>query len=116
VVKRRVLFVDDDLAVLSALRRLFWVRRTKWDMVFVAEPAAALAELGLAPFDVVVCDLQMPHMQGDELLRLVGERSPHTKRILLSGSVADLDVHSFADCLLTKPCAGDVLAQAIEAI
>lgn len=112
--RRRVLFVDDDPSILRALKRLFWRLHDKWDMVFAQGSEAALLHLDAAAFDVVVCDLHMPKIGGEELLRQIGVRHPQTKRILLSGSVAELDISAFADCLLTKPCPADQLIAQIE--
>lgn len=109
-----MLFVDDDPSILRGFERLFWKQRATWETAFARGPEAALAHLAAGTFDVVVCDLHMPGMNGDELLRRVGSESPTTRRILLSGSIAVLEVAGFADCLLTKPCDSAVLFEAIE--
>jgi CheY-like chemotaxis protein len=112
--RRRVLFVDDDPSILRGFERLFWKQQAKWETAFARGPEAALAHLAAGRFDVVVCDLHMPGMNGDELLRRIGRESPATRRILLSGSIAMVDVTGFADCLLMKPCATAMLIDAIE--
>ena len=110
-----MLFVDDDPTILRGFERLFWKRRASFDTTFARGADAALAHLAAGKFDVVVCDMHMPGMNGDELLRRIGAECPAIRRILLSGSVADVDVTGFADCLLMKPCATAILIEAIEA-
>ena len=108
------MFVDDDEAILRALRRLFLRMQDRWEMVFALGAEAALLHLDDHTFDVVVCDLHMPNMSGEELLRHIGSRSPATRRILLSGSIDTFDVSAFADCLLVKPCSAEALIEQIE--
>ncbi len=50
--KTRILFVDDEPNVLSALRRMFHDMRGEWEMAFVSDARdglALLAELTMAP-------------------------------------------------------------------
>ena len=100
---KRVLFVDDDRDLLDALRRVLRRDRTRWDMVFVEGPYAALDALAGASFDVVVSDMRMPGMSGHELLARVREEHPHAIRIMLSGN-ADPGETAIADHYLAKPC------------
>ena len=60
----RVLFVDDDVNVLFALRRTMHGMRNEWDMEFVSSAAQALQRLAAYPADVIVSDMRMPGMDG----------------------------------------------------
>jgi HD-like signal output (HDOD) protein/ActR/RegA family two-component response regulator len=105
--KKRILFVDDEVNVLQGLRRMLNAMRHEWDMVFVESGQEALALLAQAPCDVIVSDMRMPGMDGVQLLTQVMERFPLTIRIILSG-YADSSmvlkavgpVHQY----LAKPC------------
>ncbi|KQV94091.1 MULTISPECIES: HD domain-containing phosphohydrolase [unclassified Roseateles] len=78
-----VLFVDDEVSILSALRRLF---RPQGYRVLLAESAkAGLAMLETEPVDLVVSDMRMPEMDGAALLEQVHQRWPTVGRILLTG-------------------------------
>jgi CheY-like chemotaxis protein len=112
--RKRILFVDDDPDILAAFYRLFWRERSRWEVVFANGPTAALTELAKGRFDVVVSDLLMPGMRGDELLRLVHESSATTIRILLSGSADAEQLRPLVDCVLAKPCDLKVLRATIE--
>jgi HD-like signal output (HDOD) protein/CheY-like chemotaxis protein len=81
----RVLFVDDDVNVLFALRRTMHGMRNEWDMEFVSSAAQALQRLATNPADVIVSDMRMPGMDGWELLSEVKELYPQTVRLVLSG-------------------------------
>lgn len=115
--KHRVLFVDDEPAMLTGLSRLLRSLRHEIDSEFAGGGAAALALLAERPFDIVVSDIRMPGMDGAELLQEVQRRYPHIIRIVLSGH-ADLSValravpvvHQF----LAKPCDAAVVREVIR--
>ncbi len=65
----RVLIVDDDPANRELLRRR--VERENCAVVLVAGGAEALARLDAGGFDLVLLDLVMPGMGGDEVLRRI---------------------------------------------
>jgi HD-like signal output (HDOD) protein/ActR/RegA family two-component response regulator len=103
--KRRLLFVDDDLNLLLGLKRSLHSMQEEWEMEFAESGAAALEMLD-RPFDVVVSDMRMPGITGLELLNTVQERFPQTVRILLSGQSdrqSILDSASRAHQYLSKP-------------
>ncbi|MEQ1569215.1 MAG: response regulator [Myxococcota bacterium] len=114
---KRILFVDDESAVLDGLRNLLRRQRHVWDMVFVTSGSAALTELARGPFDVIVSDLRMPQMDGSQLLQRVKDRYPAMARIVLSGHAErDTVVRALpvAHQFLSKPCDADVLRVVIE--
>jgi HD-like signal output (HDOD) protein/CheY-like chemotaxis protein len=114
---QRILFVDDEPAVLEGLQNLLRKERRRWEMVFAHGSAQALEEIGKAPFDVVVSDMRMPGMDGAELLQRVKDRHPGTARIVLSGHAEqDTSVRALAVAhrFLSKPCDADTLRVVIE--
>lgn len=114
---RRILFVDDEPAVLEELQRTLRPQHQQWEMAFVPNGEAALAMLAASPFDVIVSDLRMPGMDGASLLARVREQYPEVVRILLSRQ-SDLEnafravpvAHQF----LAKPCDATMLRVAVE--
>src|SRR6202012_3093545 len=64
LLKKRILFVDDEPRVLEGLQDLLERYRSKWEMVFAGNGEASLAEFKKSPFDVIVTDLRMPSMDG----------------------------------------------------
>ncbi len=113
----RILFVDDEAAILDGYRNVLRADRHRWEQRFAPGGAAALDLLAAAPADVVVSDMRMPGMDGLELLARVQERWPDTARIVLSG-FADLQAASRASAVahqyLMKPCDPEVLRAVID--
>ncbi len=113
----RVLFIDDDTNILDGLRRALRAMRSTWDMQFVSSARQALEAFTAAPFDVVVCDMRMPEMDGADLLHEVMNRYPTTIRLILSGhadNAAIMKSIGVAHQFLSKPCAPEVLQNTIE--
>jgi CheY-like chemotaxis protein len=105
---KRILFVDDEPAVLSGLQHRLRKYLGNYETVWVTSGEVALAESNARPFDVVVADLLMPGMDGLMLLRTIKGNAPQAKRVVLTGG----DTHAakdVADIVLRKPCSIDLL-------
>lgn len=114
--RMRVLFVDDEPAILSGLRSLLHRQRHEWDMEFAPGGEEALAMLEASRYDVVVSDMRMPKIDGAQLLTIIQERWPATCRIVLSGHAereAMLRVLPVMHVFLAKPCDPKTLRSAI---
>jgi PAS domain S-box-containing protein len=69
-----VLVIDDDLSVLSTMRR---VLTRDYVVTAISEPRQALDMLcNGADFDVIFCDLMMPHVSGQEVFDAVRAARP----------------------------------------
>jgi DNA-binding NtrC family response regulator len=84
----RILLVDDDANVLSALRRALTqaLREAPPEIEGYANPFDALKRICEVDFDLVICDYMMPQLSGGELLQALRDVAPNTVRIMLSGS------------------------------
>lgn len=74
--------MDDDVAVLSALRRLF--RGDPCEVVATPEPWEALKIARARRVRLLIADERMPRMSGSDLCREVWRRSPDTACVLLT--------------------------------
>ncbi|HEX7670454.1 MAG TPA: response regulator [Polyangiaceae bacterium] len=114
--KTRILFVDDEPAILDGLRNRLRRLRSSFEMTFSEGGPAALELLQNSTFDVVVTDMRMPVVDGTEILKRAHFLQPHAVRIVLSGH-ADLEsvlrVVPVAHRYLMKPCDPDELQQTI---
>ena len=112
----RVLVIDDDPGVLSVLRRT--LSKTH-EVVTSGGAEDALGRLREQPaFDVIVCDLVMPRMDGIALYRRVLRDSPElASRIIFLTGVARAETQLFSDVpnmVLQKPPDMSELLRAIE--
>lgn len=83
----RVLVVDDEPAICSALSHL--LHRAGFDVSVAASPPDA--ELLLSDtIDAMVIDLRMPHMRGDVFFYLATARYPHLRRrtVFITGDIS----------------------------
>jgi FixJ family two-component response regulator len=113
----KILFVDDEPAVLEGYKRLLYS-----DFEVDISEGAANAFLSIkenGPYAVVVSDMRMPVMNGAEFLTKVRHSAPDTVRMLLTGftemgaaiqAINQGNIFRF----LTKPCEPEVLAGAIH--
>ncbi|MDB5959186.1 MAG: secretion system protein, partial [Massilia sp.] len=81
--RNRILLVDDEPNVLSALRRVFHYEN--YDVVCCQDPAQALERLKQEPFQIIISDYMMPGLNGGELLKQARAVRPEMIRIMLTG-------------------------------
>jgi two-component system, probable response regulator PhcQ len=78
-----VLFVDDEPALLRAIERS--VQDPLLEVLVAGGAKEALAILAARRVDVLVSDLDMPQMNGLELVKVVRREHPQTLRMILTG-------------------------------
>lgn len=113
----RVLFVDDEVTVLDGIRGIVQKLRPHWHVEFAHGGKAALKLTQSATYDIVISDLQMPDMDGADLLMQIAQISPGTIRFILSGHTEQQAVDrakTVAHQFLHKPFKPTVLIAAIE--
>jgi len=114
----KILFVDDDTNLLAAMERNL---RLKFHLETAASGEAGLAKMAAeGPFAVIVADMQMPGMNGVQLLSEAQKRHPDTVRLMLTGNADQLTAaeavnigHVFQ--FLTKPCPAETVGLALQA-
>lgn len=114
--KRKILFVDDEVNILKGLQRSLRPMRKYWDMTFSEGPHNALEKLEEERFDVILSDMRMPEMDGASLLEIVRKKYPDMIRMIFSGhSDEDMVMKSVktAHQYLAKPCEKRILVSAI---
>jgi DNA-binding NtrC family response regulator len=84
----RLLLVDDEPNILSALKRVF--QSDGYHIETFTEPAMALTRGSEAEFDLVISDYRMPEVDGVSFLTLFRTLQPDCARLILSG-FTDLD-------------------------
>jgi DNA-binding NtrC family response regulator len=79
-----VLLVDDEAPILRALKRT--LGDLPAELITAGDGAQALAVLRTRRVDVMVADIDMPQLDGLELVRAARRESPLTYRILMTGA------------------------------
>jgi putative nucleotidyltransferase with HDIG domain len=86
--RKRILFVGEDLALWEQLQDQAGSFSRQWDVAFAKGGLQALASLSQSPCDAIVADMQIPGMNGAQLLDEVMQRNPTTLRFIRA-SLAD---------------------------
>jgi CheY-like chemotaxis protein len=110
----RILLVDDEIEVVSGLRRALSRCDRSFEIVMACSAAEALVTLALAPCAVVVSDVQMPGITGIELLEEIARTRPTVGRVLLTGTAeanAATRALPTAHRFLCKPCNIKMIAE-----
>jgi CheY-like chemotaxis protein len=98
--KKTILCVDDNEQALSVRRFLLETRGYR--VIVAANAAEALDTFRRGGIDLVLGDLVMPLMDGNEMVRRMKDIAPEVPMILISGSVKTFDRANRADAFLPK--------------
>jgi len=86
----RVLVADDDHQMRDILT-LFIEDFGLFNVILIAADGEKALTFGLAnPIDLIITDLEMPRMNGDELIRRLLKQNPNLPAILISGDAQKL--------------------------
>jgi YesN/AraC family two-component response regulator len=114
-----ILIVDDDINLLDGLKRSMREKQNIWNQVYASSANEALNILASQKIDVIITDYKMPGVDGLELLSIIKEKYPDTKRILLTGQSENEVFESAKDIAhlyLSKPCPVTDIINAIDKI
>lgn len=117
--KKNILFVDDDENIISGIRRQLRPYRETWQLFFAENGNQALRIMQQNPVDLVISDMLMPEMRGDELFKKISQLYPGVIRVLLSGYADEETMQCALEVAhqhLIKPCNADTLREAITQI
>ena len=98
--KKTILCVDDNEQALSV--RKFLLETRGYRVVVAPNAAEALETFRRGGIDLVLGDLIMPQMDGNEMVRRMKDIAPEVPMILISGSVKAFDRANRADAFLPK--------------
>ncbi len=99
---QRVLLCDDDELVRSSLVRA--LERAGYETLSFGDPCELLREItSETEFDVLVTDVLMPGMTGDELARQLQQVRPGLPTVFMSGYTDDIRTDALGGRLLHKP-------------
>ena len=84
--KVNLYIIDDQEEAVLLLRRLFKPNK-RYNVKSYTRVRDLLKNVELFPPHIVICDYLMPEMSGIELLRLLKERFPDVRNILITGEL-----------------------------
>jgi DNA-binding NtrC family response regulator len=108
----RLLLVDDEAALADLLKRYLERLGYQVDACLHPETALALLDSGLARYELLITDLTLPLMNGEELVIKAREKVPHLRAIISSGYPYQPDTAGVE--FLQKPFVPKMLAEAVE--
>lgn len=120
--RKRILFIDDEVNVLNALRRILRHQRDLWDMDFAEGVEEAVGRLSSKSYDLVLSDVMMPGKSGLDLLEMMqhDEQIGDVPVIILTGlQQTDLKRRALelgAVDLLNKPVQAEDLEARIRSV
>jgi two-component system response regulator CpxR len=101
--KKTILCVDDNEQILSV--RTFLLQTRGYRVIALPTPHEALEAIANSlpgSLDLLLCDLIMPQMDGNELVRRAKELHPALPAMIVSGTVTGYDRAGRADVFLPK--------------
>lgn len=115
---RKILIIDDDMTALDIVDLLF--EDKGYEVVRRADGVSALACVEDVAPDVVLIDLMMPRMNGQECIREIRAKGLAVPIIAFT-ALDDPEIHQEAldaggNLVLTKPCKPTVLFNHVETL
>ncbi len=114
----RILVIDDEPAVLAAIGRIL---AKEHDVVMLSDSREALRQIEAGErFDVVFCDLMMPHLSGDALYARVASVAPAiaARFVFITGGACETRLQRFLseapNPCIDKPFSIDTLRMAAQ--
>lgn len=114
----KIVFVDDELSILKALKRELQ-DYDEFECVFFNDSSEALKAILDNPPHIVVSDLCMPGLDGQELMAIVAKQVPDVYRIVLTGqadteALFDIINKGKIDHIIEKPWSHEQLLESLE--
>jgi len=116
--KLQVIVVDDDPEIVDTISGM--VELTEHDVISFTDPYRAIQHFIKKPSELVLTDLNMPHIDGFEMIKQMMNRRRTTSFILITGEKNSTTVFQARNLnvaeLFFKPVSFDQLEPAIERV
>lgn len=112
---RKILVVDDEQIILDLLRRV--LSREGYQVTTARHAEDAVSEVNADSYDLAIADVDLRQSDGRELMSLIGETSPHTALVVMTGNPEERVVRfarDHAQGLLAKPFALEQLLAVVS--
>ena len=115
----KILVIDDDALVIATIKSV--LKRKAFDVVCTCSGREAVALLETADFDLAICDMIMPDMEGLETITHLKRIRPTLPVIAISGGgrTRNMDFLRLAENIgatdsLRKPFSGEDIVNVVE--
>lgn len=113
---KKILIIDDDIYITSLLDNFF--KKEGYNTQTANKGKPALLLLKKEEFDVVLCDIRLPDMDGMDLLRKIHQLSPQTAVVMMTAyaeiKVAVESIKAGAYDYITKPIHPDNIKSIVK--
>jgi DNA-binding NtrC family response regulator len=92
----RILLIEDEEAIRRVLKKILLEEDASNDVQEASDGKQAIEVFGDGAWDLVFCDIKMPHMDGVEVLERMMAINPEIPVIMISGHG---DINTAVDCL-----------------
>ncbi|HPF51694.1 MAG TPA: sigma-54 dependent transcriptional regulator [Draconibacterium sp.] len=79
----KILVVDDERSIRNTLKDI--LEYEKYEVDLAEDGQKALEKVGSAEYDIILCDIKMPGLDGIEVLERLSELTPDTPVVMISG-------------------------------
>ena len=111
----KILLVDDEPEVAEVIELM--LIQLGHQVLALNDGRRALEAFSSTVYDLVITDLHMPGLSGQELARAVKERKPGTPVLMITGWGLQVDVSKMSgDRVIAKPVTKEVLAREVAAL
>ncbi|MBU1852962.1 MAG: response regulator [Candidatus Omnitrophica bacterium] len=113
--KKKILIVDDEKDITLTLKELFLSKGYDALVAFTGKEAERL--LNQKGLDLILLDIQMPDINGVEILRQVKKKFPEIKTVVLTGFLEEYksDIEKIGcDAILNKPFSIKTLIKIVD--
>lgn len=112
--KQSILVVDDEEIIRDFLSEVL----EDYQVTVACDGDEAIEKLRSRPYDLVITDLRMPRIPGEEVVKFARDTYPGAKVVVISGysslSTVSQSVHNGACAFLSKPFSIKELLQTVS--
>jgi len=114
----KILVIDDEPDILHVIESI--LIREGFEVDKATGMMEAKSKISSAGYDLIICDIMLPHWGGFDLVDAIKENLENHKTpvIVITGMDKDIleSTHTFADMCIPKPFTGKQLIEAVNSL
>jgi CheY-like chemotaxis protein len=118
--KQRILILDDETDILEIYQEILTRLPSQPEIVCTDSGSQAIALIESQPFNLMLLDLRMPHMDGFQVLAIVRRKYPSLRVVVMTGSDDEqFRARAYAmgiDLYLEKPKTGKEIINFVDSV